>query len=274
MLLFSLLCASCADKRNVREDDLLVEVDGNFLYKEDLRAVLPFGLSKDDSLLFAENYIRSWIEDALLYDVAKSNIPDNAEVEKLVDNYRKTLIMHTYQQELIKQRLSSQFSEQVLTDFYMENKYLFVLERPLIKGLFIKVPLTAPRLSDVRKWYKSETQEAVENLDKYTLQHALNYDYFYDKWIALSDVLGKMPLKEDSPEQYIKEKRHVELKDTSFYYFLNVTDYLEVGDEKPYDFARPSVIEILTNLKRVEFIRDVKDDLYQEALNGKIKYKY
>ncbi|EXY25877.1 hypothetical protein M080_3704, partial [Bacteroides fragilis str. 3397 T10] len=38
----------------------MVEVDGNFLYKEDLQAVLPAGLSKDDSLLFAEHYVRSW----------------------------------------------------------------------------------------------------------------------------------------------------------------------------------------------------------------------
>ena len=76
-----------------------------FLYREDLQSVLPAGLSKDDSLLFAEHYIRNWVEDILLYDKAQSNIPNNGEIDKLVENYRKALIMHTYQQALIHQRL-------------------------------------------------------------------------------------------------------------------------------------------------------------------------
>ena len=36
----------------------LVEVAGEYLYKEDLQAALPFNISKDDSVLFAEHYIR------------------------------------------------------------------------------------------------------------------------------------------------------------------------------------------------------------------------
>jgi len=243
----------------------LVEVDGNILYKEDLHAVLPSGLSKDDSLLFAENYIRNWIEDVLLYGKAKANIPDNNEIDKLVENYRKALIVHTYQQELINQRLLPNLPEQDITDFYEKNKNLFVLERPLIKGLFIKVPLGAPQLNEVRRWYKTETHEAVENLEKYSLQYAISYEYFYDKWLAVSDVLGKIPLKQESPEEYINANRHVELQDTAFYYFLNVIDYRKKGDEEPYDFARSTAKDMLINLRKVDFINGIKDDLYQEA---------
>ena len=54
LLLISLLfCVSCTDKHDHKGQTPLVEVDGNFLYKEDLHAVLPAGFSKDDSLLFA-----------------------------------------------------------------------------------------------------------------------------------------------------------------------------------------------------------------------------
>lgn len=268
LLLFFLLCTSCGDQKGRHEhrvENLLVEVDGNFLYKEDLHAVLPAGLTKDDSLLFAENYIRNWIEDVLLYDKAKANIPDNSEIDKLVENYRKALIVHTYQQELINQRLSPNLPEQDIAGFYEENKKLFVLERPLIRGMFIKVPLGAPQLNDVRRWYKTETHEAVENLEKYSLQHAMSYDYFYDKWVAVSDILGKIPLKEEKPEEYIKANRHVELQDTAFYYFLNVADYLQKGDEEPYDFARSTAKDMLLNLRKVDFIKEIKADLYKEA---------
>ena len=97
LLLISLLfCASCADKHDHKGQTPLVEVDGNFLYKEDLQAVLPAGLSKDDSLLFAEHYVRSWVEDVLLFNQAQSNIPDNGEIDKLVENYRKALSTELY----------------------------------------------------------------------------------------------------------------------------------------------------------------------------------
>ena len=75
-----------------------------------------------------------------------------------------------------------------------------------MKGLFIKVPLTAPQLGNVRKWYKTETQDAVEHLEKYSLQNAVKYEYFYDKWVRVADVLDMIPLKAESPEAYMDKK--------------------------------------------------------------------
>ena len=58
-LLIFLLCAACSEQHDHKGWTPLVELDGNFLYREDLQSVLPAGLSKDDSLLFAEHYIRT-----------------------------------------------------------------------------------------------------------------------------------------------------------------------------------------------------------------------
>lgn len=164
-LLILLFCGSCKERHDHGGRTPLVELDGNFLYHEDLQSVLPADLSKDDSLLFAEHYIRNWAEDVLLYEKAQSNIPNSDEIDKLVENYRKALIMHTYQQELINQTLSEEISEAELTGYYEKHQELFKVDRPLMKGLFIKVPLTAPQLGSVRRWYKTETREAVEHLE-------------------------------------------------------------------------------------------------------------
>lgn len=264
---------ACSEQHDHKGQTPLVELDGNFLYREDLQAVLPVDLSKDDSLLFAEHYIRNWVEDILLYDKAQSNIPNNDEVEKLVGNYRKALIMHTYQQALIHQRLSAEITEEELKDYYEKQQMLFKVDRPLMKGLFIKVPLTAPQLANVRGWYKTETQAAVECLEKYSLQNAVKYEYFYDKWISVSEVLDLIPLQVPNVEDYLDKNRHVELKDTAYYYFLHVSDYRRVGEQAPYEFARTQVKDFLLNVKQVEFMKQVKDDLYERATKrDKIKY--
>lgn len=275
-LLISLLCCvSCAEKQDHGGQTPLVEVDGNLLYKEDLQAVLPVGISKDDSLLFAEHYIRNWAEEMLLYAKAESNIPDNVEIDRLVENYRKALIMHTYQQQLISQKLSEEISEQELTDFYNNNQELFKLAHPLVKGLFIKVPITAPQIANVRKWYKSEAREAVDHLEKYSLQNAVKYEYFYDKWVPIADVLDLLPMKEPDPEAYVNKNRRIELKDTAFYYFLHVSDYRAKGEQEPYELALSKVKDMLINRKQIDFMKQVKSDLYQRAIDKKkIIYNY
>ena len=277
LLLITLLCCgACKEQYDHKGKTALVEVDGNFLYKEDLMSVLPVGLSKDDSILFAEHYIRSWAEEILLYEKAANNIPDNVDVDKLVENYRKALIMHTYQQELINQKLTNDISEQEIADYYEKNKELFHTEHPFVKGLFIKVPLHSQDLASVRKWYKKNNRDAIESLEKYSLRNAVSYDYFYDRWMPLSDIAVKIPLKAlDTDENYLDKNRNIEVKDTAFCYFLHVEEFLGKDQQRPLDFAKTELKEILINLKRVEFINKVKEELYRHASDrNKINYYY
>lgn len=276
ILVIAAAMTGCGQEHNHKGKTPLVEVSGEFLYKEDLQAALPLNISKDDSVLFAEHYIRNWIEDALLFDKAEENIPDNDKISKLVENYRRALIMHTYQEELVNQKLANDISEEEINAYYEKNKELFRLDNPLVKGLFIKVPLSSPDLGNVRVWYRKNNQDVIEKLEKYSLRNAVSYDYFYDRWTSVPDVAAKIPLKVlDTDANYLDKNRNVEVKDTAFCYFLHIEDFLGKDKQKPLDFARDEIKEILINLKRVEFINKVKEDLYQRASDrNKIIYYY
>ncbi len=86
ILVIAAAMTGCGQEHNHKGKTPLVEVSGEFLYKEDLQAALPLNISKDDSVLFAEHYIRNWIEDALLFDKAEGNIPDNDKISKLAES--------------------------------------------------------------------------------------------------------------------------------------------------------------------------------------------
>ncbi|MDR0976812.1 MAG: peptidyl-prolyl cis-trans isomerase [Prevotellaceae bacterium] len=261
-----LLSAACSKQSDHNGKTPLVEVSGHFLYREDLQSAIPHTLNPSDSLQFAEYYIRNWTEEMLLLQVATHNVSDNHEINTLVENYRKNLIIHTYQQALISQQLSKEISEQELTDYYEKNREQFHLEFPLLKGLFIKVPLTAPRLNDVRRWYKLQNQDAVDNLEKYSLQNAVKYEYFYDKWVPLSNILDLIPLDVPNAEEFLNNTRQVEIQDSAYCYFLNVSDFRGTAAVKPYEYARSEVMNMLLNLKQVQFMTQVKSDLYERAL--------
>ena len=275
MLCLLVFLDGCTPKHDHKGKTPLVEVDGSFLYQEDLQAALPLNLSADDSVLFAENYIRNWIEDALLFGKAEDNVRDSEKVKALVESYRKALVMHTYQEELVNQRLSEEITSKEVADFYENNKSLFKLEKPIVKGVFIKVPLQASGLADVRRWYKKNSQDAIEKLEKYSLRNAVTYDYFQDQWRLLEEIEAMIPAKNwDSESNYLKQNKNIELKDTAFHYFLHIEEFQGKGEQKPLDFAQEEIKEILINLKRVDFMNRVKEDLYRQASdkNGIIYY--
>ena len=241
-----------------------------------MQKVLPLGLSVDDSVLFAENYIRNWVEDVLLFDKAEGNIPDSDKIRSLVESYRNALVMHTYQEELVRQKLSDEITQGEIEDYYEKNKSLFVLDKAIVKGLFIKVPLQSAGLADVRRWYKKNGQDAIEKLEKYSLRNAVTYDYFYDNWRPVDEIEALIPTKLwTGKDDYWDQNRNVELKDTAFVYFLHIEEFQGKGKQKPLDSASKEIKEILINLKRVEFINKVKEDLFRQASDkNKINYYY
>lgn len=273
--LLNVVC-SCSQQHDHKGRTPLVKVADNYLYQEDLQMALPLNLSAEDSLLFAEAYIKNWTEDVLLFERAEDNVRDSERIKELVESYRRALVMHTYQEELVRQQLSEEISSMEIADYYEKNKSLFELEKPIVKGLFIKVPLQSPGLADVRRWYKKNTQDAIEQLEKYSLRNAVTYDYFYDQWHSLEEIEAVLPTKPwETDRDFLKKTRDVELKDTAFHYFLHLEEFLNKGEQKPLDFAEEEIKEILINLKRVDYLNRIKEGLYQQATEkNEIVYYY
>ena len=247
----------------------VVSVAGEFLYKEDLAAAIPLGMKGNDSIAFVDEYIRGWVEDALLFDKAEGNIPDNMRIEELVESYRRALISHAYQEELVRQKLSGEVRDEEIERYYEEHPDLWLAVQPLVKGLFLKVPLNSQQLGNVRTWYKNTSSDAIDKLEKFCLGGAVIYDYFFDRWTQVSDLSAKIPLKSlETDMAFLDTNRNVETKDTAFCYFLHVEDFMPQGGRLPLEYAKSEIKNILINLKRVEFIKGIKADLYRKASEG------
>ena len=241
--------AGCSQAVDHKGKTPLVEVGHEFLYKEDLQAAMPVGMRGQDSARFAEEYIHNWIKDVLLYKKAEGNIPDNVKVD---------------------QKLGNEISDAEIEQYYNQNTGMFSANQPYVQGLFMKVPISAQHLNNVRAWYKKNTQDAIDKLEKFSIGNAVSYDYFYDRWIPVSEIAAKIPLKAiDTDANYLNRNRNVEVRDTAYCYFLHVENFLPAGQQLPLEYAKSEIKEILINLKRVEFINRMKDDLYKEASDDK-----
>lgn len=268
-VLFVILLGACKGTQPVDDSDILVSVKDRILKRSEVVNLIPRGISSADSLLLAENYVKKWVKDVLVYDVASRNLGDEkAEVDKLVEEYRQSLLRYRYQERLVNEKLKSDIRESDKLSYYEDNQKKFTLDKSLIKGLFLKIPKDAPGLDDVKAWYKSTNEASLEKIEKYSVQNATIYEYFYDKWVDLDEVMDNIPVHVSNPVAFLKSTKFVEVADSSYCYFLNIKEYLPAGSVEPYDYAAPHVVEMLVNQRKVEFLRKFEDELYNDAIRG------
>ncbi|MDR1920060.1 MAG: peptidyl-prolyl cis-trans isomerase [Tannerellaceae bacterium] len=277
VILMAFLClflCSCKRAQSLSED-IMAKVKDKSLSREEVMRVIPKDASSADSLLIAENFIKKWIKDALVYEVALRNLSDDkTEIDQLVEEYRYSLLRYRYQERLIKEKLSADIRVTDRINFYDENQKKFILDKGLIKGLFLKIPIDAPGLAEVKTWYKSSSEESLEKIEKYSIQNAIFYDYFYDRWVDFDDVMSNIPIHISNTNNFLKANKTLELSDSSYCYLLNIKEYLPVGSVAPYEYAEPQVIEMLINQRKMEFLRNFEEELFQNAIrNGDVVFR-
>ena len=269
LLTLSVSLFACKKAIQTDEPDALVKVNDRILTRNEVESLIPKGTTSADSLLLAESYIKKWVKDELVLKIAQRNLGSDKEtIDKLVDTYRRSLLRYRYQEKLIQEKLSDEIQESDVLTYYDTNKEKFVLDKNLIKGLFLKVPADAPNLSEVKTWYKSGNVASLEKIEKYSIQNAAIYEYFFDKWVDFDEIRNNIPNQISNPESFLRTNKTLEVTDSSYCYLLNIRQVLLKGQVEPFEYAEPRIREILINQRKLDFIKEFEEELYNDALDG------
>ena len=268
-LLSCLLCG-CHVFEEKRMVGTVAEYNGKTITVEDIQ-LLTLGLSSEDSVRVVDQYIRQWATGLIEYDVAKDKT--NKDIERLVEDYRRSLYLHEYEQRLIAQRMPQMIEDTLIESFYsLHSKYL-ILSETIIRGLLLVVPNKAPNMNDLRKKIQQPNlEENIEWLEKFAYQYAVGYELFLEDWKDMSEIIVLMPFEQNDLDKQLKNKRQIELQDSINTYILQVTELHMKGELKPLTYARKEIESILLRQRQVEFLKEERNLLYEKALKeGKLK---
>ncbi|MDR1103400.1 MAG: peptidyl-prolyl cis-trans isomerase [Tannerella sp.] len=262
-----LMLHACRPPETVRSD-IAVKVGGQVLTQNEVAHFIPDGTPHADSLLIAEHYVTKWVKDLLTYEAARRNIgnEDADVIDRLVEEYRRSLLMHRYQENLIRTKLASEIPEHEKQTFYRENPKKFILSSDVMKGLFLIAPVDAPGLEDIRKKYRRKELNVVEDIEKFSIRNAVTYEYFYDRWVDAGEILGRIPVHIPNTSQYLKTNHSIEVTDSMYCYLLHISEYVLSGNVAPYEYVLPQIQELVINRRKIEFLKNTEEELYRDAV--------
>lgn len=272
VLLLIILSTACSNKNKQDSGDILVTVGNAVLTLDDLRKQLPSGLSAEDSTALAHSYIRSWIDSRLISEIASQNIGDLTEIDRMTEQYRNELITYEYRRRMFDDRIKSEITEDSIKKYYDENLTELKLQRPILKGIYLKIPNESPSLKNAKKWYVSTKTEDIDKLEKQCLDGAIHYDYFRDRWVDWERIESLIPAEFGSdPNTFLATHKNLEISQGDFTYLLSISEYIPSGKTMPYEFAKETIKDILAYSRRAEYDRLLRLSLLKEAEdNGQI----
>ncbi len=263
LLILTIALASCSLFEKKQAAGVVAELKGHQLTRIELDQITS-AADKADSAAIAEQYIRQWAEDILLYDEAKDR--PSAEVEKLVEDYRRSLYIHEYEQRLVARYRPHHWQDSVVRTVYANNKNRLRLHQTIVKGVLVIVPQKTPKQEKVKKWLSTLTEDNIDKIDKYALQYATGYEFFADEWRSANQILMQIPTETDILNQHIAKRNQIIVEDSASVYILQLTDKRMSGDIMPMDYAKEQIEQILLNRWQVDFMKQKKANLYNEAV--------
>lgn len=281
------ITSSCGEGKKVAGNaDALLEFGDSVLTKSEVVAKIPVGISAADSAAMFRTIVERWVEDMLLIDMAEERIDDLDEIERKVDDYRRQLIVARYL-ATVRANGRRRPTRESLKAYYETHADDMILETPLVKGIYVKVASRSERLDDIKKWVRSGSDAAVDNLEKYGLGQALQYDYFKDRWLDWSTIAEQIPYRFSNPETFLdsltgRRTSGVNIEESAngnpgFFetekggavYLLHVSQWLPSGSAMPYEFAASLISNILEGQEAEAYERRLINSLYKKAKKEK-----
>ncbi len=281
VLLLIALGAACACQMVNRVSDTAAELFGDAvvarvgphrLTRSELADYIPAGVSSEDSLGLAQQYIKAWAEELLFMDLAESRLSDDEkDVTKELEEYRRTLLKYRYEERYINERLDTLISDEEVRDYYQAHKDKFLVDRPLLKTRYMVIPAGSRNLRKLKELMASEDVVDAVAADSLAFTAAIKYVDSSDNWMDAILLARDLGTDEVSMMKALRG-RFIELKgDDGNLRVAYVVDIVQKGSPAPLDYCAERIEDIILSARKHELVSGLERDLLNDAL-GKGKF--
>lgn len=237
-----------------------------YLYPSDLEGVVPKGTSSNDSSLLVQSYIENWIRQSVILKQATDNAElDKESLEEQLEAYRQSLIIYSYEQQLIAQNLDTTVTAEQIKKYYKENSNNFELKQSILKASYAVIPKNSLKIELAKRLFNSLKSKDRNELETYCMQFATNFSLMDTSWIYYDELAKMIPLDRFSESSVLQKNNYISFSDETNLYLVKIKDYMYKEDISPLEFEVENIKNIIINKRKVELINKMEDKVYQNA---------
>lgn len=251
----------------------VAKVGNKTLTMEELDKNTPDYLDATDSALWADDYIKKWVQRELLLQKAEENLKVfEKDVSQELEEYRNSLIVYKYKDELIRQKMDTTVKDSDIQKYFNDHRDSFILNRNIVKAIYIKIPVQLSSPENLRDLCMSNDPEKLAKLNEFCLSYAKAYDRFNDQWVSADLVLRNTPEKITDQASFLERNRITESIDSTYFYIVCIRDYRLAGQVSPVEYVQSDIQNLILSKQKLNFLKQIEKDIYKEGLDkNKVK---
>lgn len=266
-----IIATSCKPKEDVEEttlnDSLLAEVFNYKLYESNLNGLYPMNATESDSTQFRIAFSERWLREKLVLHEAEQHIPADLDIDKLVQDYRSSLIRHSYEKQLITELMDTSITSEELTEYYEKNKEQYQLETPIIRCLLIKGKEEDFDLSKLNTLWRSNKDEDKEELLRYCESNADLFLLNDSIWYSLEEISSLFPFEVLTINNF-RQKQRLNFKYLEDRYLFRIIEIISKKETAPLSYIHERAKRVVLHQRELKFIEELKESLYEKEING------
>jgi hypothetical protein len=265
--LLLIILSSCMGGANNSNDNVLARVGNEYLYASDIEGIVHSGASVTDSINMVRNYVNNWVSQRLFLEKAVKNLrEEDIKFEKQLEEYRNSLIIYKYESELVRQYLDTTVTNEEIETYYNENLENFQLKNNIVRVYYARFDEEYSNLRKVRRFFLSDVPEHRDSVEYYIENNSDLYFLNDETWILFSDVLKFVPISTYNQEAFLQNNRRIEIKEEPYVYFVSFSDFRIKDGVSPLSFEQENIRKVILNKRQLTIINDMREEVYNTAL--------
>ena len=250
----------------MNDDEAVAGVGSAKLYRKELNALIPKGISYDDSVRLARQYINTWALEEVFLNIAEEQLSKSEkDVTKELEDYRRSLLKYRYEQLYVNERLDTAVSDEMVEEYFSLHENKFILQRPVVKARYLRIASDSPSLVKIRKKMSSDEVDDLVEADSLAYSSALKFSTWGNEWIDIVTLAREFPIDYVSALAMMKGG-WIEMTDstgtTSVAY---VSEMMKEGQTAPLEYCAPSIKDMIISTRKQKLISDLEQDLLNDA---------
>lgn len=250
----------------MHDGELVAKAGSHKLYSGEVESYIPKGVSPEDSLALAQQYINSWAMEQLYQDMAERELSkEDLDVSKELEDYRSSLLKYRYEQSYVNHRLDTVISSNQIDNYFDEHQDQLKLNLPILKARFVTVLKDSPNLTRIRKELSAEDEGGVMKADSLLFMSTLRNTDFGGKWIE-APVLAREFSTDYASMLSSMKNGYIESTDESGNHNIAyVYEMIKAGQVGPEEFYKERIKEIILGARKQSLLNALERDLLEEA---------